>query len=83
LFVIESGLLGLVGGIIGALVGISLAFAAAFAANSALPGVNFKISLSPLLLLLAITFSFVIGTISGLLPAIQASRLSPVEALRK
>ena len=82
IFLIESALLGLVGSIIGALIGLALAFVAATGASSAL-GIDFKVMLSIPLLLGAILFSLVIGVVSGILPAFQASKLNPVEALRK
>jgi len=83
IFLIESALLGLVGGIIGAAIGLGLAFGVAGLASSALGGIDFKITFSVPLLLAAITFSLLIGVLSGIVPAIQASRLNPVEALRK
>jgi len=82
LFLAESALLGLIGGIIGVIIGLSLAFAAAGAASSALGGLDFKISLNFPFLIFAALFSVVIGGISGVFPAIQASKLNPVEALR-
>ena len=39
-----------------------------------------KISL--LLVVGALLFSYLIGSLAGILPAVQASKLSPVEALR-
>ncbi len=81
LFVIEAGLLGTVGGAIGAAIGIGLSLAAEFAANQA--GVYLlKIIISPELVFGAIAFSFAVGVLSGVLPALQAAKLSPVEALR-
>ena len=82
IFLVESALLGLVGGIIGAIIGLGLAYLAAFAVSTALPGLNFAVSLNPALLSLAVGFSFAIGALSGIIPAYQASRLNPVEALR-
>ena len=82
IFLIESAFLGLVGGIVGALMGLALAFIAATGASSAL-GIDFKVTLSLPLLLSAISFSLLIGVISGILPAFQASKLNPVEALRR
>ncbi|MEM3112845.1 MAG: ABC transporter permease [Candidatus Pacearchaeota archaeon] len=83
IFLIESGLLGLVGGIIGAIIGLWLAYLVSQIAGSLLGSINLKISVSYPLLLGAVLFSFLIGILSGILPALQASRLKPVEALRK
>jgi len=83
IFLFESGLLGLVGGIIGVLIGIGLSKSVEFIA------VNFggfdllKASLSLYLIFGALLFSFVIGIISGTVPAWQASKLKPVDALKK
>ncbi len=82
IFLIESGLLGLVGGILGAIVGISIAFLGAGIANQALEENLFKVSISYTLIFSAIAFSFVIGALSGVLPAIQASKTNVVDALR-
>ena len=82
MFTIESGMIGLVGGIVGAIIGIIFAFVVSFAANSYLGQDLLKVSISYPLLFAAIAFSFLIGLISGLSPAYQASHLNPVEALR-
>ena len=83
-FLIESGLLGLVGGIIGALIGLGIAFGITEIVKSFLGGIiTLKIKPSYALLSLSILFSFVIGILSGSLPAYQASRLNVVEALRR
>ncbi len=81
-FLIEAGLLGLVGGIIGALIGLGAALGASAAANSALGGDLFIVSVNYALLFGAIGFSFFVGVLSGILPAIQASKLNVVDALR-
>ncbi len=83
IFVIESGLLGLIGGIIGACLGIGLAFSISTIANSMIGTEIFSVQLSCPLIFSSIVFAFSIGLISGLMPAIQASKLKPVEALRK
>ncbi len=83
IFLIESGLLGLVGGIVGALVGLGGAFGVAQIANNALGEDLFRIRLNYMLLGGSILFSFIVGIISGTLPAFQASKLKVVEALRK
>ncbi|MEK6945731.1 MAG: ABC transporter permease [Nanoarchaeota archaeon] len=81
-FVIEAGLLGLVGGIIGALIGLGGALGISLIANQALGTTLLKVSVSIPLLMGAISFSFLVGVLSGLLPAVQASKLNVVDALR-
>jgi len=83
IFLIESGLLGLVGGVVGALTGIGAAIGVSSIANQFLGSNLFIVTVSYTLLIEAFAFSFFIGIISGTLPAIQASRLNVVDALRK
>jgi len=82
IFVIEAALLGLVGGVIGAGIGLSLALATSSVANSALGNEILTVSVSFPLLLGSILFSLLIGVFSGIVPALQASKLNPVDALR-
>ncbi len=82
LFLIESGVLGLVGGLVGVILGITLSKIAQALAERALGVGLFKPFLPAELIIGALLFSLVIGTLSGVLPARQASRLQPVEALR-
>jgi putative ABC transport system permease protein len=82
-FLTESAMLGLVGGIVGAIMGLSLAFAVSQIANAALGNAIFVINPSIPLLVGSVMFSLLIGVISGLVPAFQASKLNPVDALRK
>ena len=81
-FLIESGLLGLVGGIAGALIGLGGAMGVTNIANSALGSDLFIITISYPLIFGAVGFSFGVGILSGVLPALQASKLHVVEALR-
>lgn len=81
LFLIESGMIGLTGGLIGIAMGIGIAKAAEFIAAQA----NFGLLQAYIglpLLLGALAFSVIIGTVSGTTPALQASRMKPVDALR-
>ena len=82
IFVYEAGLLGLIGGFIGVLMGLGIAFGMAAAANSALGERLFAVQISMPLILGSLSFSLLIGIVSGVFPAIQASKLKPVEALR-
>ena len=68
---------------IGALIGLGLAFSVSSAAGQFLGGIDIKIVFSYPLLIGSVLFSFLVGILSGLLPAIQASKLKPVEALRR
>jgi putative ABC transport system permease protein len=83
LFFIESGLLGTVGGIIGISLGTGLAIGAEYIGKTFLNTELIQANLSPWLLGGALLFSFFLGAISGILPAMQASKLHPVDALRK
>jgi putative ABC transport system permease protein len=82
IFLIESGLLGLVGGLVGAGIGLGLAFGASALASQAMGIDLFQVAISYPLLIGAVGFSFFVGIISGVVPAFQASKLNVVEALR-
>jgi len=82
IFLIESGLLGLVGGVAGAIIGLGGAMGIAEIANQTLGEDLFAIAISYPLLLGAISFSFFVGILSGVFPALQASKLNVVDALR-
>lgn len=82
LFLAEAGLLGGIGGIIGIFIGLGMAYGIAYAANVYFEQNLFVITVSYPLIFGALAFSLVVGIISGVFPAIQASRLKPIEALR-
>ncbi|QGA79939.1 ABC transporter permease [Candidatus Nanohalobium constans] len=81
LFMIESGMVGMIGGLLGATVGIGLSYVAAALIKSSV-SLPFQPYVSPELVFGAIFFSFIVGMISGALPARKASKKEPVEALR-
>ena len=81
LFLIESGFFGLFGGLGGIVLGLGVAKVAEFAVQ-ATGAFYLKASVSPQLILFGLTFSFLIGCIAGYLPARNASKLKPVDALR-
>ncbi len=83
IFVTESALLGFFGGLIGAAIGLGLAFTVSSIANTAFDDKILLVSISWPLLIAAVSFSILIGLFSGIIPAYQASRLNPVEALRR
>ncbi len=82
LFFIESGLLGTVGGIIGTIIGFLAATGLALIGRLALKSEIIAAHFPTSLIIGAILFSFTLGSFFGTLPAIQASRLNPVDALR-
>lgn len=82
IFLIESGLLGFFGGLAGALFGLTIAYLVSNVATQIIGGELFKVMLSWPLLIGASFFSFIIGLIAGYIPARQASKLNPVQALR-
>jgi len=81
IFIIESGILGTVGGILGVFLGYLVAKAGgAYAAASGFSSLQ---PAFPLILIIGcIMFAFFVGAAAGLLPALQASRQKPVDALR-
>jgi len=81
IFLIESGIFGMLGGVGGTLLGIIFA-----------KGIEIYFQFHPLfylkadvslgLMIFSITFSFLVGCASGFFPARTASKLKPVDALR-
>jgi len=82
LFLIESGMIGLIGGVIGIAIGIGLSKIVEFIGRVTLNTILLKAYFPWYLILGALAFAFIVGTLSGLLPARQASKQSPVESLR-
>lgn len=81
IYLIESGLLGLVGGLVGVIAGIGLSQLVVFFAQRA--GVSLlTANYSATLIVGSLLFSFIVGIIAGTLPARQASKLNPVDSLR-
>jgi putative ABC transport system permease protein len=82
IFLIESGLLGLVGGIIGVLLGYGLSKVVELIAAQSL-GTDLLRAASPMYLIVGcLAFGFLVGAISGTLPAMRASKTNVVDALR-
>ncbi len=74
LFLVESSMIGMAGGFLGLVIAYGLGFIITLVS-----GVD--VAISPLVVLGAISFSAIVGIISGLFPARQAARMDPVEAL--
>ncbi len=80
IFLIESGLMGFVGGFFGVILGSLISLAIGEYSTQA--GFKLIVTLNVSLMLFGLLFAFLIGMGSGILPARSASRLRPVEALR-
>jgi putative ABC transport system permease protein len=83
LFLIESGVIGLVGGGIGLLLGVFFSLFVVFVAKTFLGAGIIGANFSFVLIFGTLFFSFFIGAVSGVFPALQASKMKPVDALRK
>jgi len=81
IFLAEAGLIGLLGGLIGITFGVLLSQLASIAVEAML-GLSFTAVTSPAMLAMALGFSIFVGVVSGLVPAVIASSLDPVEAMR-
>jgi putative ABC transport system permease protein len=81
IFLMEAGILGLVGGVVGTGIGLGISKVVEIVAASS--GFDIlKAYVSPELILGALAFSFGIGCVSGVLPARRAATMDPVESLR-
>jgi len=82
-FLIEAVLLGLVGGIAGLLCAALMQFASFSTTNfQTFADLSFRFLLTPGIILKTLLFSMAMGLIGGFLPALRASRLNIVDALR-
>ena len=80
IFLIESGLIGLVGGFFGTILGSVIALVIGEFSKNA--GFLLNIKIEFLVLVFGLFFAFVAGMLSGVLPAMQAAGLKPADALR-
>jgi len=82
IFLIESSLLGLLGGVVGLFVGFLLSLLITIIAEGALP-IPFKTIITLEMAIGGLLFSIIVGVISGIFPARTAAKLQPVDALRR
>ena len=75
-FLTESAVLTSLGGIIGVLSGIIMA-------QLISTMMQIPVAISPPAIVIAVVFSTLIGIVFGMLPAVQAANLNPIEALRR
>ncbi|MFJ3331726.1 ABC transporter permease [Enterococcus sp. NPDC086594] len=74
-FLTEAIVLSVIGGLIGIFVGLLISLIA-------LRLLEYPMTISLLSILISVSFSMLIGTVFGYLPAYKASKLKPIEALR-
>ncbi|MAH06772.1 ABC transporter permease [Candidatus Pacearchaeota archaeon] len=82
IFVVEAGILGLVGGLIGVGIGILIAKGIEYVITVYVGANLLRASMNIWLIVGSLAFGFIVGLISGFLPSWQASKLKPVDALR-
>ena len=75
-FLTESAVLTSLGGIVGVLSGIVMA-------QLISTMMQIPVAISPPAIIVAVVFSTLIGVVFGMLPAVQAANLNPIEALRR
>lgn len=79
-FLVETIIISLFGGIIGIIVGVTISATIAFGANFL--GYEWKLIITSGSIILAFSFSLIVGIVFGIYPAIKAARLDPITALR-
>jgi putative ABC transport system permease protein len=82
IFLIESGILGLIGGLIGTFLGFVISQIITALAGNILP-IPFRAVVTLEMVGFTLLFSFFVGIVSGIWPARRAAKLQPVEALRR
>lgn len=83
LFLMESGLFGLAGGVLGIIFGVFISvIISAVGLRTIGPGGTMNAVVTPQLLIFALSFSIIVGIISGVAPARSAAKMNPVDALR-
>lgn len=82
MFTIESGLIGLIGGAGGIFIGLLISKGIEFLGSNVFNTTLLQVSTPWWLFVGSLAFSFVIGAFSGIVPALQASKVVTVQALR-
>lgn len=82
IFLLEAGVIGLFGGLIGLLIGVGLGLGVQSIGSQMLGADLLRVHFSWVLIIGSLLFSLGVGIISGLTPALQASKMKPVDSLR-
>ncbi len=81
-FLIEAVLLAIIGGIVGIVLGIAASVGMTAVINSLTAGTKWPMVISFPAAAIALAFAAAVGIFFGYYPALRASRLDPIEALR-
>jgi putative ABC transport system permease protein len=81
-FLVEAIVLSILGGVLGLILGTSASIGMTMAINHFSPGTDWPIVVSIPAAVIALLFSSLVGVFFGYYPALRASRLDPIEALR-
>jgi lipoprotein-releasing system permease protein len=81
-FVLQGGIVGFVGSLVGAALGVALSFLFSRLAQNPDGSATFPIELTPRLILTATALATLTGVLAAALPARQAGKLDPAEAIR-
>ena len=84
IFLFNSGLIGFVGGLGGIILGIfGSGLVSSLGSSGGMTGKMFgNTAVTPELLIGSLIFSIIVGMIAGVIPAYNASKMKPVDALR-
>jgi len=75
MFIIEAGIIGLIGGLIGLVLGVLVV--------EVIKGFGVPAIITPGLVVFAVLFSVGVGIVAGLIPAREAAKMDPIVALKK
>jgi putative ABC transport system permease protein len=82
IFLLNSGLVGLVGGVIGVILGWLISLVVPLVIPAGPGGAAIQPVVTPTIVIISLLGAIAIGMISGAIPARRGSKLKPVEALR-